>query len=238
MNITNKEINKYLFRIKPLPTEYKQLIGKILKPIGVEQNLIVFEVVDSFEDTNFIAKLPLNFARDNGWHDITDLVYEANACIYPRLDDFEFGGPIQMAYRSVLPNIDDYKLSEEQAVGKVVFRGKPNNNGGVDLHSVGYYVAEFDADGFAITFYGYGRTMEEGGSSITPELKVIRVRGTAVNLYDARLVIDTCNTLYAEDIKSATGFLEKSIEEINVQDTALNNNGAIRSAKVRAMSLE
>lgn len=211
----------FIIRTKSVGAEYKSLLGKILTPVRIDNDKVICNVMNGISSVKGTVGIPKSLSQDDGWYDVTDLMYESNDAVAPSLSSIVFENDVALAMRNFISNYDDFILTEEESIGKIVFIGTKNENK-YNIHNVGYYVIDFDENGYGIAFYGYGDVKSEADRYETDAadkeniLKIIKVRSDNIKLFDAKKLVDFCNKTVFNDLASANEYLETAKEAIKL----------------------
>lgn len=212
--------------------------GRILCVEGHNENGIIVRKTSNCVAYDDPLVIP-NFFDDGCWYDVSTLVYQANAAVYPPTDKGTFLSSVAQNYRNFL-NLDYMQpMSLDEAIGRVCFIGAVKN-GRLMFTRNACYVVDYDNNGWVAVYNGYAEPVGDNTEVIPPELCMYYFGGGTRRLYPADEIINACNDAYEEDIGRAADYsikIKQSIVASSNEATAVR--GEIASIGVLAgMKLE
>lgn len=211
MNID--EIGSYQVRVRDCP-ECSDIEGQIVYIRDVTRDGIVFSMTEDCRPLDQQYKLS-SASNDNGWHNITDLVMDANLAIMPKYNSCNFASEVAMEYRNFLdPEVlTKAQLTDEQAVGKLCLLGTISQRK-VSLSKQVYYVVAKDKDGYVLGYSGFCKPVTEWEEPCITQ-RVLKLSGTGKSFFYAMAVVGACNSAFGEDMESASAYA------MAIMDTAI-----------------
>lgn len=196
MSITKNDIGKYKTRIHPFRSDDKSLLTKIVRIESVnDDGSFVCNLIHNFQPIKAIAIA--KSGNDDGWADVTELVYQANTVIPCPVDYCKYSSATSAVYRDYLMELQQAQpIPINESVGKLCVAGIVSGN---QLHF--NRCAEFVAaisNGLAITYYGFCP------HNVTDDDITVRiVKLGSFDFYPAETIVEYCNRALQIDLKSA-----------------------------------
>ena len=199
MKITQKELGKYITRSKKLAEDDQYLVTSIIRVDEVNN------------DGSFVGSLihncqpiyTLNFIKDNnddGWHDVTDMVFQANSVIPIPANTCNYDSNTAAMYRNYMKELQSLKpMDPKLSAGSLAVIGT-RSRGVIKFSDTADQIIAVDDDGFIITYGGFCP------HNVTEEdivMRVIKLDEETEALYNANEVVTLSNTVHSSDIKTA-----------------------------------
>lgn len=211
---------KFVIRTQNCP-EAPNIVGKILFIRDITRDKIVFSLTDDCRPLDQLYQLSAE-SNDDGWYDITVLIFKANAVIKPKAGKCLYTSDAAQQYRNYL-GLNPKPVLLPQAVGKICILGE-NTGHGVSFLKQGYYIAAYDDNGYILAYAGY---CQPSSNYDTPAIqqRVLNLNNTNRKLYLASDVVGPCNAALEEDTAKSAEYSRK-MEEITNMDLANSNVSA------------
>ena len=199
----------------------KVLTGAICFIKQVEHNGIQLQITEDCVPVGKTYAVP-NLGDDGMWHDVTELVLEANSAILPHTSSVAFTSPVAASYRNFL-GLNNLEMYEgEAAEGNICMLGEKNAQGNLIFSKTGYYVVAYK-DGYYIAYQGFCDYAGEGEQK-KPTLRVLSLGGNR-KFYHAYDIVKACEVAFNEDVSLSEEYTRR-VETATVaaaSDPAMRN---------------
>lgn len=172
---------------------------------------------------------------DGNWHNVSNLVFSANAAICPSNSHASFSSAVESNYRNFLGLGSKVSPCDfREAVGSVCLIGE-EQRGDVLFSRVGYYIVDVDENDYMIAYGGYSQYVENPNDRDL-HLQILKLSGTKRKLYPAMEIVGACHAAYLEDVATAERHTKRLREDmiISASDSSLKMFGS----RVGTISLE
>lgn len=186
--------------------------GKILCVEGFSADGLIVRKTNNCVAVDDPIVIPAQF-DDGNWYDVSTLVYQANAAVYPPTDRGTFLSGVAQNYRNFL-NLDYIQpMSLDEAIGHVCFIGAVKE-GRLLFTRTACYVVDYDNSGWVAVYNGYGAPVGDNTEVVPPELCMYYFGGGTRQFYPADEIINACNDAFEEDVGRAADFSIKINQNI------------------------
>ena len=201
-------VGNFYVRIKECPA-FVSVEGKIVYIREVSTEGIQFSFVDNCRPEKEVYALPPE-GNDNGWYNITDLIYAANTVILPKYSRCVWESETAMNYRNFITD-SMFVVEETDAIGKLCLLGNVKGKT-INLLKQVYFVVAVDDNSYMLVYSGFCQPLADWQKPVIQQ-RVLRIIGTARKLFLAEPIVKACNEAYHEDIEHAEKFITKLREE-------------------------